>query len=389
LNPACGKAAALQCPTCVSLGLAPSYFCAQACFKAAWSKHKLIHESKKNETKKSTDSSNKNNDNNNDDSSKTISSNELLASLMSSPSDLTFDECFRGYSFTGNLRPGKVLKPIRSVPNHIPKPDYAETGEPISENALRNSTSIEVKTPEQIEAMRKVCRLAREVLDIAGRAAKVGVTTEEIDRIVYEACIERGAYPSPLNYRHFPKSCCTSVNEIICHGIPDCRPLKDGDILNVDITLYYGGMHGDVNDTFLIGNVDEKARILVQVTYEALQRAISIVKPGVLYREIGNVISKFVHQHGFSVVRSYCGHGIGRLFHTAPSVPHYGKNKAIGVMKPGHTFTIEPMINEGSCHDVLWPDNWTAVTKDGKRSAQFEHTLLVTENGCEVLTAPF
>jgi methionyl aminopeptidase len=235
--------------------------------------------------------------------------------------------------------------------------------------------------------MRTVCKLAREVLDIAIASAKVGVTTDEIDKIVHEATIERNAYPSPLNYRGFPKSCCTSVNEVICHGIPDSRPLQDGDILNIDITVYYNGFHGDVNETICIGNVDEKGRELVNVTREALEKAISIVKPGTFYRDVGNVISKHVNQHGFSVVRSYCGHGIGQLFHTNPNVPHYGKNKAVGIMKPGHTFTIEPMINEGSWQDILWPDDWTAVTKDGKRSAQFEHTLLVTENGCEVLTA--
>jgi len=235
--------------------------------------------------------------------------------------------------------------------------------------------------------MRKVCRLAREVLDIAGKAAKPGVTTDEIDKIVHQATIERGAYPSPLNYKGFPKSCCTSVNEIICHGIPDSRPLQDGDILNIDITLYYDGVHGDVNETYLIGTVSPQAKKLVQSTYEALEKAIAIVKPGTLYRDIGNVISKHINQAGFSVVRSYCGHGIGELFHAPPSIPHYGKNKAIGVMKPGHVFTIEPMINMGSWHDILWPDGWTAVTQDGKLSAQFEHTLLVTETGCEVLTA--
>jgi len=176
---------------------------------------------------------------------------------------------------------------------------------------------------------------------------------------------------------------------VICHGIPDNRPLQDGDILNVDISVYYGGFHSDLNEMFLIGNVDDAAKKLVQVTKEALDKSIAICKPGTLYREIGNIISKHVNQNGFSVVRSYCGHGIGSLFHTSPSIPHYSKNKAVGVMKAGHTFTIEPMINEGSWHDVLWPDNWTSVTKDGKRSAQFEHTILITETGCEVLTAPF
>jgi len=234
--------------------------------------------------------------------------------------------------------------------------------------------------------MRKACKMGREVLNIAAAAARVGVTTDEIDRIVHETTIGMGAYPSPLNYRGFPKSCCTSVNEVVCHGIPDSRELQDGDILNIDISLYYGGFHADVNDTYLIGNVDENGRKLVRVTKESLEKAIEIVKPGTLYREVGNVISKHVIAHGFSVLRSYCGHGIGELFHTTPNIPHYAKNKAVGTMKPGHVFTIEPMINEGTYLDKLWPDDWTCVTKDGKRSAQFEHTLLVTETGCEILT---
>jgi len=243
-----------------------------------------------------------------------------------------------------------------------------------------------VKSPKQIEALREVCRFGREVLDIAGKAVRVGITTEEIDIIVHQAILERNCYPSPLNYYHFPKSCCTSVNEIICHGIPDSRPLEDGDIVNIDITTYFNGHHGDLNETFLVGNVDPDSVRLINTTRECLEKAIEIVKPGTLYREVGNVISKHAHSQGFSVVRSYCGHGIGELFHAAPSIPHYAKNKAVGVMKPGHVFTIEPMINSGTWHDVLWPDGWTSATKDGKRSAQFEHTLLVTETGCEVLT---
>jgi len=339
----------LQCPTCIKLKLVPSKFCSQECFKSSWILHKLLHNPE--------------------------SSNDSLG----------LPPHFAGFTFTGPLRPG-VVSAMRKVPDSIQKPDYAISGEPQSERSSRSSTSVDVKTPEQIEGMRKVCKLAREVLDIAGAAAKVGVTTDEIDRIVHEATIERGAYPSPLNYKGFPKSCCTSVNEVVCHGIPDSRPLEDGDILNIDISTYYGGFHGDVNDTFLIGNVDEKYKKLVQVTKEALDRAIAIVRPGCMYREVGQVISKYVNIHGFSVVRTYCGHGIGELFHTGPNVPHYSKNKAVGMMKPGHTFTIEPMINEGNWQDVLWPDDWTSTTKDGKRSAQFEHTLLVTETGCEILT---
>lgn len=234
--------------------------------------------------------------------------------------------------------------------------------------------------------MRIACKLGREVLDEAAKVIDVGVTTEEIDRIVHEACVERECYPSPLNYINFPRSCCTSVNEVICHGIPDTRPLKQWDICNVDVTVYHRGFHGDLNETFFVGDVKPEAKKLVQTTWECLQKSIEIVKPGEKYREIGNVIQKHAQANGFSVVRSYCGHGIHRLFHTAPSVPHYAKNKAVGIMKPGHCFTIEPMISQGSWRDEIWPDNWTAVTIDGLLSAQFEETLLVTDTGVEILT---
>ncbi|KAJ9086625.1 Methionine aminopeptidase 1 [Entomophthora muscae] len=235
--------------------------------------------------------------------------------------------------------------------------------------------------------MRKVCKLAREVLDIAAKAIKVGVTTDEIDRIVHEACVERDSYPSPLNYHNFPKSCCTSINEVICHGIPDQRPLQDGDILNIDVTLYHGGFHGDLNETYVVGKVDEAGKKLIKASKDCLDLAINHVKPGALYRDLGAIIEKHAKTQKFSVVRSYCGHGINSLFHCAPNVPHYSANKSVGVMKEGHTFTIEPMISEGVWQDEHWPDNWTAVTRDGKRSAQFEHTLLVTSKGCEILTA--
>lgn len=291
------------------------------------------------------------------------------------------------YKFSGKLKPFPVTAK-REVPDFILRPDYAEhpKGYSASEQSVKTSTVIKVLDDEEMEGVTVASKLAREVLDCAAAAVGVGVTTDEIDRVVHEACIERDCYPSPLNYYNFPKSCCTSVNEVICHGIPDKRPLEDGDILNIDVTVYHQGFHGDLNETLFVGNVDESAKKLVSVTHESLMKAIAIVKPGERYREIGNVIQKYVNAHGFSVVRSYCGHGIHRLFHTAPSVPHYSRNKAIGVMKPGHCFTIEPMISEGTWRDQLWPDDWTAVTQDGKRSAQFEQTLLVTDNGCEILT---
>ncbi|XP_051822658.1 methionine aminopeptidase 1-like [Antechinus flavipes] len=282
------------------------------------------------------------------------------------------------------------LMPTRPVPSYIQRPDYADhpLGMSESEQALKGTSQIKILSSEDLEGMRLVCRLAREVLDVAAMIIKPGVTTEEIDHSVHLACISRNCYPSPLNYYNFPKSCCTSVNEVICHGIPDRRPLQDGDIVNVDITIYRNGYHGDLNETFFVGEVDESARKLVQTTYECLMQAIDAVKPGVRYRELGNIIQKHAQANGFSVVRSYCGHGIHKLFHTAPNVPHYAKNKAVGVMKPGHVFTIEPMICEGGWQDETWPDGWTAVTRDGKRSAQFEHTLLVTDTGCEILTRP-
>jgi methionyl aminopeptidase len=224
------------------------------------------------------------------------------------------------------------------------------------------------------------------VLHDVGTRVKAGMTTDEIDALVHAQCVELGAYPSPLRYRLFPKSCCTSVNEVVCHGIPDSTVLRDGDLVNVDISVYYQGYHTDLNETWLIGNVDADTALLVETTHQCLQAAIATVRPGVMYRELGNVITRLATHHGLSVARAYCGHGIGKLFHCAPNVPHYAKNKAIGVMKAGHIFTIEPMINQGTWKEVLWPDDWTSTTADGKRSAQFEHTLLVTESGCEVLT---
>ena len=276
---------------------------------------------------------------------------------------------------------------MRSFPKEIPAPEYALTSIPAAELSARANTVIEIRSKNEITRMRNACKIGREVLDLAGRAIKPGVTTEAIDQLVYDACVQRKAYPSPLNYREFPKSCCTSVNEIICHGIPDERPLENGDIVNVDISVYFDGMHADLNETFCVGNVGDEGKRLIKATYDALMLSISEVKPGAMFRDFGPVIQGHVGKFGYDVVRSYCGHGIGELFHCAPNVPHYKKNKAVGVCKPGMIFTIEPMINQGSWRDVTWPDDWTSATEDGKLSAQFEHTMVVTETGVEVLTA--
>ncbi|KAK3288917.1 Microtubule-associated protein 1A, partial [Cymbomonas tetramitiformis] len=214
-----------------------------------------------------------------------------------------------------------------------------------------------------------------------------GITTDEIDKVVHDTIVAGGGYPSPLNYHSFPKSVCTSVNEVICHGIPDARILEDGDVVNVDVTACLDGWHGDLNETFCVGNVSDENKHLVKTAYECLFKAIEMVKPGTRYRDVGDAISRHASNNKLSVVKTYCGHGIGDLFHCAPNVPHYARNKAVGVMKVGQTFTIEPMINQGSWKDMTWPDGWTAVTEDGKHSAQFEHTMVVTETGVELLTA--
>jgi len=294
---------------------------------------------------------------------------------------------FIGHSFTGKLRPAFVAPRFKAPPGVDP-PDYATHPQGVSLCEKPRPKEIPVVEGEELLTMREACRLGREILDIASRAVKVGVTGDYIDRLVYAACCERNCYPSPLGYYLFPKSVCTSVNEVICHGIPDCRPLQEGDIVNLDVSIYYKGFHSDLNETFFVGNCDEDQHRVVRAAYEALLDASKMIRPGTLYRDLGAVIQASAAKQGCSVVASYTGHGVGRLFHGPPNVPHYKKNKAVGIMKPGHVFTVEPMINlGGNGGDKLWPDNWTAVTKDGKSSSQFEHTFLVTETGVEVLTA--
>ncbi|XP_042503796.1 methionine aminopeptidase 1A-like [Macadamia integrifolia] len=371
----CSKPANLQCPKCVELKLPreDSAFCTQDCFKVSWSSHKSLHLKAKLSTVSAVTP---------EEQSSTLPNEGWLYCLKKGQARAAK---LPHFDWTGTLRPYPISKQ-HPVPAHIDKPDWAIDGVPKIEPNSDLQHVVEIKTPEQIERMRETCRIAREVLDAAARVIRPGVTTDKIDEVVHEATITAGAYPSPLNYHFFPKSCCTSVNEVICHGIPDARRLEDGDIVNVDVTVYYKGVHGDLNETYFVGNVDEASQHLVRSTYECLEKAISIVKPGVRFREVGEVINRHASMSGLSVVRSYCGHGIGELFHCAPNIPHYGKNKAVGVMKAGQTFSIEPMINAGVWRDRMWPDGWTAVTADGKCSAQFEHTLLVTETGVEVLT---
>jgi methionyl aminopeptidase len=343
------EAGSLQCPNCQKLGK-ESYFCSQDCFKRNWAEHKKAHKS------------------------------QTTGHFNPFPT----------FPYTGTLRPVYPLSAKREVKKGIKHPDYAKDGIPRSEQVFVNRNKIAILTKEEQDGMRKVCRLAREVLDIAAAAAKPGVTTDYIDEIVHNACMERDSYPSPLNYCHFPKSVCTSVNEVICHGIPDQRVLKDGDILNIDVTLYHGGFHGDLNETYYIGDkalANPDAVRVTETARECLDQAIELVKPGTLFREYGNVIEKHAKSRKCGVIRTYCGHGINQLFHCAPNVPHYAKNKAIGQAKPGMCFTIEPMISIGSYRDKTWPDDWTSTTQDGSLTAQFEHTLLVTEDGVEILTA--
>jgi methionyl aminopeptidase len=245
--------------------------------------------------------------------------------------------------------------------------------------------------------MRVAGRLAADGLAEVGRHVAPGVTADELDRVGHEYLCDHGAYPSTLGYpghgqAPFPKSLCTSVNEVICHGIPDDRELADGDIVNVDITAYLTldgiGVHGDTDATFLVGDVDEESRLLVERTHTALQRAIAAVRPGRPLNVIGRVIESYARRFGYGVVRDFTGHGISTAFHSGLVVPHFDDPRATTIMEPGMTFTIEPMLNLGTPDWVMWDDGWTVVTADGRRSAQFEHTLVVTDDGAEVLTLP-
>lgn len=246
---------------------------------------------------------------------------------------------------------------------------------------------ISIKSSREIELMKVTCQLATKTMEYIEPFIKPGVSTEEINKLCHDYIVENGAYPSPLNYHGFPKSICTSKNEIICHGIPSKKDvLKDGDILNIDITTYLNKFHGDTNKTFFVGEVSPEVKKLVEVTYMCMREGINQVRPGGHIGDIGAVIQEIAHGHGYSVVEEYCGHGIGREFHEEPQVVHVGKRGTGPEMKPGMTFTIEPMINLGKRHCKVLKDGWTVITKDKKWSAQFEHTILVTDAGHEILT---
>ena len=280
------------------------------------------------------------------------------------------------------LTPGTPT-PIRTVPNHIERPEYVwkdtvqqAMGEPF------------VQTPEVIEKMREASKIAANALAEAGKAVTPGVTTDEIDRVAHEYMCDHGAYPSTLGYRDFPKSCCVSLNEIVCHGIPDSTVIEDGDIVNIDVTAYKNGVHGDTNATFLAGNVSEEHRLLVERTKEAMMRGIRAAKPGREINVIGRVIEVYARRFGYSVVRDFTGHGIGTTFHNGLVVMHYDAPEYTDILEPGMTLTVEPMINLGALPYDIWDDGWTVANRDGKFTAQFEHTIVITEDGNEILTLP-
>ncbi len=279
------------------------------------------------------------------------------------------------------LRPG-TISPTRPVPDSIERPEYAW------EPTVNEGHEPWVQTPETIEKVRVASKIAANALVEAGKAVAPGVTTDELDRIAHEYMVDHGAYPSTLGYKGFPKSCCTSLNEVICHGIPDSTVIEDGDIVNIDVTAYIDGAHGDTNATFLAGDVSAEVADLVERTRIATERAIKAVKPGRELNVIGRVIESYANRFGYHVVRDFTGHGIGETFHNGLVVLHYDQPNVDTVIEPGMVFTIEPMINLGGLGYEIWEDGWTVVTTDKKWTAQFEHTLVVTEDGAEILTLP-
>lgn len=271
--------------------------------------------------------------------------------------------------------------PQLQVPHSIHRPDYVVS----NAKPLDQMGAVHINTAAEIEGIRKACRVAKQVLDKACEFAKPNLTTLDIDMLVHRLIVEANAYPSPLGYNGFPRSCCTSVNNVICHGIPNNRMLQEGDIVNIDITVYLNGFHGDTSRTVMIGDVDAKGVSLVTCTRHCLEEAMRCCKPGSHFRDIGKAISSIAERNGYTVSPDFCGHGIGRHFHQPPLVLHH-RNNSPARMQPGMVFTIEPILCQGSSQYLKWPDGWTVVTRDGGRAAQFEHTLLMLDDGLEILT---
>lgn len=282
----------------------------------------------------------------------------------------------------GTLKPG-TLSPKLSVPAHIDRPEYMFHSGP------EVVTASDIKTPETVEKIRRAGRIAAQAMEAAAGAIAPGVTTDALDKIAHEYLCDHGAYPSCLGYMGFPKSICTSINEVICHGIPDSTVLNEGDIINLDVTAYIDGVHGDTNATYGVGQIDEESALLIERTRNSMMRAIKAVRPGREVNVLGRVIESYAKRFDYGVVRDYTGHGVGEAFHSGLIIPHYDSAPLYDtVMEVGMVFTIEPMLTLGTIDWEQWDDGWTVVTKDRSRTAQFEHTLVVTEDGADILTLP-
>ena len=282
----------------------------------------------------------------------------------------------------GTLKPG-TLSPKLSVPAHIDRPEYMFHSGP------EVVTASDIKTPETVEKIRRAGRIAAQAMEAAAGAIAPGVTTDALDKIAHEYLCDHGAYPSCLGYMGFPKSICTSINEVICHGIPDSTVLNEGDIINLDVTAYIDGVHGDTNATYGVGQIDEQSALLIERTHNSMMRAIKAVRPGREVNVLGRVIESYAKRFNYGVVRAYTGHGVGEAFHSGLIIPHYDSAPLYDtVMEVGMVFTIEPMLTLGTIEWEQWDDGWTVVTKDRSRTAQFEHTLVVTEDGADILTLP-
>ncbi|WP_090711851.1 type I methionyl aminopeptidase [Mycetocola miduiensis] len=282
----------------------------------------------------------------------------------------------------GHLIPGAQTA-LRNVPPGIPRPEY------VGKSAPRPFTGSDVYSPEAVERIRRAGRIAADAIALVGENVRPGITTDELDEIGHRYLVENNAYPSTLGYRGFSKSLCSSVNEVVCHGIPDNTVLEDGDIVNIDITAFVDGVHGDSNRTFVAGEPTEDVRLLVERTEESLRRGIKAVAPGRQVNVIGRAIESYAKRFGYGVIRDFTGHGVGEAFHSGLIIPHYDSAPQYDtVMEVGMVFTIEPMLTLGTHEWDMWEDNWTVTTKDKSMTAQFEHTLVVTERGADILTLP-